>query len=132
MRSLTTRLRVSRFSPKGVRCFCGALLAPAHLQVPVASSNRRISGRLSETKRASTFGDGTFTVTFFPNSPPHVTEFCSNLIGVGRNVPLGTKTVTTGSPYSFQFGDCDGRHNCADEDCEDYNALVLFMETHPP
>jgi hypothetical protein len=68
----------------------------------------------------------------FPKTPVHVTEFCSGLVGVFRNMPLeaGNKVVPANAPWSFTFNDCEGRHNCADEDCEDYAAIELIAETH--
>ena len=44
-------------------------------------------------------------------------------VSVGRNAPAGSRVITTNLAYSFQFGDCDGRHDCADKDCEDYGTL---------
>ena len=77
----------------------------------------------------------------FPHTPTRVTEFCASLFAVVLNIQassdrnkmsLLTFEKLVGSKkelqYAFQFGDCEGRHNCADADCEDYEKISMFAD----
>jgi len=63
----------------------------------------------------------------FSHTPIHVTEFCVNLAHVVKNIPFGANPDNV--PFSFQYGDCNGRHNCTDKDCSDYNTLVELAKS---
>jgi pimeloyl-ACP methyl ester carboxylesterase len=52
----------------------------------------------------------------FPNTEPHVTEFCKFIIGVEIDRNLKS---------SFKFHDCPD-HNCTDKDCADYDQIVAL------
>jgi hypothetical protein len=54
----------------------------------------------------------------FPNTPIHVTEFCQGLDSVILNPDK--------SPKGFNFTPCQN-HNCTDEDCENYKAVVAVI-----
>jgi hypothetical protein len=55
----------------------------------------------------------------FPKTSIHITEFCQELVGasIDRNNPQ--------APYVLAFAPC-GHHICADEYCEDYEAVVAL------
>lgn len=52
----------------------------------------------------------------FPNTKVHVTEFCFK----------STSITPTGSDYDFAATVCNG-HNCVDEFCDDYSAMVTMF-----
>jgi hypothetical protein len=57
----------------------------------------------------------------FPNTNPHVTEFCQHLV---------TASIINGSPpkLRFDFEYCP-QHNCTDEYCSDYKQIVAYAES---
>jgi len=57
----------------------------------------------------------------FPESKPHVSEFCEELIRV--------RPSPTPDSQKAMFRDCP-RHNCADGDCDDFKTLVSVAERH--
>jgi hypothetical protein len=70
----------------------------------------------------------------FSGTKVHLTEFCSDLVGVRHptSKPPKQNDISKMDPnlvFTFEFGDCS-MHNCSDEDCPDYNALELLWETH--
>lgn len=65
----------------------------------------------------------------FPKTKPHVTEFCSQLTGihlVTQNYnPLANPLIP--GNLNFTYAGC-GKHNCDDEQCKDYQAIVNAAE----
>ena len=61
----------------------------------------------------------------FPGTKRHVSEFCKELIRV-RTPPTPDSDTAVA-----RFSDCP-RHNCADEDCDDYKAITEIARTMPP
>jgi hypothetical protein len=57
----------------------------------------------------------------FPNTKPHVSEFCSYL----GAVILG-HDPNTGASMQFKNSGCK-RHNCTDDDCDDYHEIVGML-----
>jgi hypothetical protein len=55
---------------------------------------------------------------FFPNSKPHLTEFCNF-----TNNPAGDISDPKKAIIDVKFSAC-GTHNCSDDDCPDYKAKM--------
>lgn len=58
----------------------------------------------------------------FPKTELHVTEFCQMLDRIGAN-PSASPSARP--EWFFHFINCD-HHNCADETCDDYQAIVAL------
>jgi hypothetical protein len=58
----------------------------------------------------------------FPNTDVHVSEFCRMLSGVNTPSP-----PDSGKPVVLQWDYCK-QHNCADEECKDYSAIVAIWK----
>jgi hypothetical protein len=65
----------------------------------------------------------------FPKTKPHVTEFCNQLTGINfvtQNYnPLPGQS--TAGNLNFSYAGCRS-HNCDDEQCKDYQAIVELAE----
>jgi hypothetical protein len=55
----------------------------------------------------------------FPNTTPHLTEFCRKFYSVSSIPPNG---------FQYTFGDCSS-HNCTDEDCDDYPQITAMASS---
>ena len=56
----------------------------------------------------------------FPDTKLHVTEFCQMMNAIGA----APASNTAKPEWRFRFQDCSGRHNCADEQCQDYGEFL--------
>jgi len=56
----------------------------------------------------------------FPNTRPHVTEFCQHVIGVAA------LSTPQGPIPKLEFSECRG-HSCVDENCPDYKAISALV-----
>jgi hypothetical protein len=61
----------------------------------------------------------------FPKTPMHIGEFCETLLGVDPPDPN-----MPGSLIKLAWGECE-HHNCADDDCEDYQLVVDTLQKIP-
>jgi hypothetical protein len=65
----------------------------------------------------------------FSNTKPHVTEVCSQLNGINfvtQNYNPSVSQLAAGN-LTFNYAGCR-KHNCDDEQCEDYKEIVEFAE----
>ena len=63
----------------------------------------------------------------FPQTNVHVTEFCQRLVTIGVNPE---RPSNARPEFTFRFQDCE-HHNCADEQCEDYKAIIAAATKRP-
>jgi hypothetical protein len=66
---------------------------------------------------------------FFPRTKPHVMELCNHLARIDLRIgSINSKPNQTSTfPFNFVWADCQ-THNCDDERCADYQAIVNLAE----
>ena len=65
----------------------------------------------------------------FAKNKPHVTEFCNQLSGINlltENYNPKASSLVPGN-VNFSYAGC-ADHNCEDQQCKDYNAIVALVE----
>jgi hypothetical protein len=70
----------------------------------------------------------------FPNTPPHLTEFCQQLTTLAFRIPSGSKVTFPPSKTTDlrMITQSCGQHNCIDEYCPDYDEIIRFSMRHTP
>jgi hypothetical protein len=67
----------------------------------------------------------------FPNTKPHLTEFCQLLVGISLVASSESKTTVIPKDFNklhMNHNACE-QHNCVDEYCPDYNEVIRFVTT---